>query len=190
VKRRGFLRFLGSAALLGVVATQAVARPLLRRSSAADWPHPQDGVTAYGLMKAIEALFPAGAILGQPKAYQEFGGPVVFRAVHRTFALGYVGTPDDAVRRRALYRAMYQTWVQMAQRPENQGAQLVWRSTPYERFDRGLDFERDASEPEPKVTLRMRAALLPMGWRRALQVEPWVGGDAMRSEGAATVMVG
>jgi len=207
MNRRNFLRFVGAAAVGGLLATNAVARVF--RAPGLPQPWPEGMESPEYLRLAIERLFPAGAINGPARAFTEFDDQnrvlglddeepgafykgEVYRVIPATFALGYYITDemkedglDYLIRVRlhkALYRAMYRTWETLAARSENKGALLVWRRHPEEWADR--KFEDD----QEKVVLRLRAGLLPQGWRRSLGVAPNLIGS--KPEGANTLMVG
>lgn len=194
MNRRSFLKALGALGALGVVATGAV-QPL--RAVVAAQRYALDfEETPDGLRRAIEALFPAGTEQSA-KAYENFGfglaGPVdadaysgdVQRVVHVVYGFAFIVTGDpvrDARLRTALYRALYNTAFQVAERPENAGAVLVWRRTPEEATYRRNEFEDD--DPGPLITnLTMRIGLRQTGWRERLFVAPWLRG--CKPEGAA-----
>ena len=194
MNRRGFLQFVGGAAL-ALVASRPV-RLLAAPSRPPAWPLEGERCTPEGLRAAIERLFPAGA-QHSFKAYEEFqvgrstpiegtadGDVNVFapvqRVVHKTFALGYFVQPDSRQNdklHRALYRAMYQTWAVIAERPENQGAVLIWRITPVETTNKRFEDNRDV------VQLRIRAGLRQRGWRERCEVPTWLEG-CIKPEGA------
>lgn len=191
MNRRGFLRFLG-----GVGVALAAANPL--RLVAAQHRPAYDGTDCESLRVAIEALFP-GDVLHSVAAFEEFcsDGSQVKRYIHQTFALGYNVTGDaavDARLHRALYRSMYQTFVMMAERPENRNAVLVWRVIPQERrFD--ADKFAETSEAgdivtslPARVVLMVRASLKQTGWRERMGVEPWIR-HGVKAEGAATELL-
>lgn len=195
MNRRGFLRFLGGAGVALVASRPMKLFAAPRR--APQWPHPQEDVSPEGLRLAIEALFPAG-VQHSIKAYEEvpvygFGlassvPTMTRRYVHQTFALGYRVPDSPAVEarlRRALYRSMYQTWAQIAERPENQGAVLWWRVTPQENKRRVPNTELDDGPMVAK--LRCRASLRQTGWRHHLEVDPWMAGS--KPEGMPTELL-
>lgn len=202
MNRRGFLKGLVAVALAGSsFGARARAFVLPRR------PPEYLGEDGDSLRAAIERLFPAG-VAWSNKAYEEYGfgeskpvywpeappydGPgKIQRVVHRTFALAHVVGGNAALNarlHRALYQSMYWTWVQIAERPENRGAVLVWRVTPEESvgretaWDFGLNMEKDVGPLTCR--LRIRASLRQRGWRERLGVAPWMEGA--KPEGAAT----
>lgn len=175
MNRRGFLKFLGGAAVASLSASRAVAQTFSIPGVRYSMPE-TEGVEA--LTAAIERLFPAGAIRGASTSYSYFDDKNLMlmpheeapygaaRVVFQTFALGYHAEDENERLHRALYLSMFRTWEMIAERPENRNAVLVWRQTPSE--ERG---QSDFNDPE-LVTLRLRAGLLQQSWRRALSVEP------------------
>lgn len=118
-----------------------------------------------------------------------YNGRQIQRVIHRTLALAYKVTGDDALNARlhkALYRSMYQAFTLIAERPENWKAVLIWRRTPVEWRGRipkeGTEYS--FGDGPDVVRLSIRASLRQTGWRERLGVSPWLDGD--KPEGAPT----
>lgn len=212
MNRRGFLKFVGGAAIAVLGAQQAVARAL--RMPGVPHPYPYEAATAIPvgidspelLRRAIESLFPAG-VRDVRRLYDEtqhgFGLAPVKREgeaisvdrgafTYTTFGFGYLRTGDAELERklhRALFRAMWSAAYQLSQRPENRGAVLIWRRTPgLVRLWRSLE-DHGLDDGLPMVTLSMRLALEQRGWRERLDVEPYMNVAGMKPEGHPVAMV-
>lgn len=109
----------------------------------------------------------------------------VQRYVHQTFALGYFLQSDrekNALLERALIRSHYQIMLMISQRPENQGATLIWRRKP--EASENMDFG------DRTRIIRMRLSLKQNGWRERMGVATRLESPLLKAEGAKTMMTG